>query len=471
VNKFPFVLILLTIFMQGCVLYPKYHRPDVEVPDSWRISTDEASTYANEQWWTQFNDPVLDCLIDEALQNNNDLKVAIVRVKQFVGQLDIARSGLYPQVSGSFTPYRQQNSLEVINFPGTPRIFDLYTCLLNVSYDIDIWGEIRSASDAAMAELLGSVETRRTVVLTLVSSVATAYIQLRQYDEQLKISQETYRSRQESYDLAEARYLGGLTSELEAKQEEAEMDQALVQVLQYQLNIAEQENLLSVLIGHPPEAIARGLGIYEFVLPSEIPAGLPSEILEQRPDVVRAEQTLIAANADIGVARAQFLPSLNLTGYYGGQSMKLHNLLTGPATTWQYAFNVLQPIFTGWKLTGQLTIAESQKWQAYYAYQQTVLNAFQEVNDALIQHQLSKELFATQNRRVDAYTIALHLAQLQYDNGQVDYLNVLDAQRNLFVSQLDMAQAKSFIFVSLINIYKALGGGWVTEADQQALGF
>jgi len=455
--------------MQGCVLYPKYHRPDVEVPDNWRFSTDEAATYANEQWWKQFNDPVLDCLIDEALQNNNDLMVAIVRVRQFVGQLDIAQSGLYPQLNGTFNPYRQKNSLDVISFPGTPQIYDLYTCLLNASYDIDIWGEIRSASDAAKADLLGSVETRRTIVLTLVTGVAISYIQLRQYDEQLKISQDTYRSRQESYKLAVDRYLGGLTSELEAKQEEAEMDEALVQVLQYRLNIAEQEDLLSVLIGHPPQSIERGLGIFAFTLPPQIPTGLPSDILEQRPDILKAEQDLISANADIGVARAQFFPSFNLTGFYGNQSLELRNFFTGLATTWQYALNVLQPLFTGWKLTGQLEVAESQKWQAYYAYQQTVLNAFQEVNDALIQHQLSKELLLTQTRRVDALTIALHLAQLQYDNGQVDYLNVLDAQRNLFVSQLDMAQAQSFIFLSLVNIYKALGGGWVIDADRQAL--
>ncbi len=461
---------LLLLAMQACVLHPAYRPPLVEIPSTWRIAVDESSSYANAGWWQQFNDRVLDALIQEALAGNMDLKVAIARVYEFAGQLQIVRSDLYPQISGNLGSLRQESSLFV--FPptaGFSRTYDIFSCLLNASYDIDIWGEIRSASEASLAELLGSVEARRGVVLTLVTAVASSYIELRQFDLQLEISKQTLISRQESYQLAMARYLGGLTSELEAKQAEALMESAALQVLQYEIAVAQKENLLSVLLGHPPYAIERGLALDSLTLPPKVPAGLPSELLQQRPDIFKAEDALIAANAQIGVAKAQFFPSITLTGNYGNQSLQLSRLLTNPAETWQFAASLLQPIFTGGRLTGQLAVAEAQKKEAYYLYRQTVLNAFKEVDDALIAHQKSRELLIVQQRRVDAYKTSLHLAHLQYDNGQVDYLNVLDAERNVFISQLDMAESQSFTFLSLINLYKALGGGWVVAADGQAL--
>lgn len=463
-------LIAFACLIQGCVLYPKYERPFVEIPPAWRIPTDESATYANIDWWKQLNDPVLNCLIDEALENNRDLKVAIARVFAFEGQLSIVRSNLYPQISGSLSGLRQESSLYIAPpSQGFPRIYDVYTCLLNASYDLDIWGEIKSASDAALAELLGSIETRRTVVLTVVAAVSSSYILMRQYDMQLDISKKTYESRKESYDLAVARYEGGLTSELEVKQAEAEMETAAAQILNYQLLVAEEENLLSILVGHAPSAITRGLSIEQFTMPNQIPAGIPSDILEQRPDISAAEYRLKAANAEIGVARAQFLPSFSLTGEYGNASLQLKKLLTSPAATWQYATEITQPIFTGGRLTGQLEVAQAEKCEAFYLYQEVVLTALKEVDDALIEHKLSLELIKVQARKVSALTEALHLAQLQYDNGQVDYLNVLDVQRSLFAAQLELAEGQSFTFLSLVNIYKALGGGWVIEADAQAL--
>lgn len=465
------ILALLAVVVQGCKLYPKYERPIVDMPATWRIPTDESSTYANLQWWKQFNDPVLDSLIDEALDNNRDIKVAIARVYEFKGQLAIVNSNLYPQIGGVVSGLRQESSLFVQPpvISGFPRTYDVFTSILNASYDVDIWGEIRSASDAAFAELMSSIEVRRTVVLTVVAGVASSYIQMRQFDYQLEISQKTYESRKESYDLAVARYEGGLTSELEVKQSEAEMETAAAQVLQYQIDIAFEENLLSILVGHPPAAIERGLTVEQLVTSIDIPAGIPSEILEQRPDVAAAEDILIAANAQIGVAKAQFLPAISLTGDYGNVSLQLKRLLTNPATTWQYAVNIAQPIFTGGRLTGQLEVVEAQRCEAFYQYQQVVLKALKEVEDALIARKLALELVVIQGRRVRALEESLHLAQLQYDNGQVDYLNVLDAQRNLFNAQLAFANGQSYTSLSLVSIYKALGGGWVVDADAQSL--
>lgn len=462
--------ILIALLVQSCLVHPNYCRPPLEVPETWRISVDESSSYANCRWWEQFGDPVLNSLIKEALENNRDLKVAISRVYEFYGNLMIARSELYPQINVTTERLRQHNSIATGgSIPGTPRTFNEFILLFNGSYDLDIWGKIRSASEAALAQLLASIEARRVVVSTLVTSVATSYILLRQYDKQLQISEQTLKSRQESYNIANARYHGGLTSELDARQAEADVESAAVELTRYEILIAQQENDLSVLIGHPPQAIVRGLSLDDLALPLDVPAGIPSEVLNQRPDILEAEQKLIAANAEIGVAQAQFFPDITLTGYFGNESFHLKDWLTSPAQTWQYAITLLQPLFTGGLLTGQLEVAEAQKYEAYYAYQQTVLVAFKEVEDALISHQKTKEIVNIQKRRVTALKEALHLATLQYNNGEVDYLNVLDAERNLFAAQLDLARFEADTFSTIISLYKALGGGWIADSDNQAL--
>ena len=326
-------------------------------------------------------------------------------------------------------------------------------------------GKIRSGSDAALAQLLSQEDARRTVILTLVGNVASAYVLLRQYDKQLEVSQRTLKSRTESFEIAKLRYLGGLTSELEAKQAEAEMDVAKASVLQFQLAIAIQENLLSILVGHPPGEIPRGPLLDTLALSPSVPAGIPSELLEQRPDILQAEHNLIAANAEIGVARAAFFPNISLTGSYGNESTALKNLFTGNTSTWIYGVTILQEIFTGGRLTGNLKVVESIKWQAYYQYCQTVLEAFKEVDDSLVSYQISRDLFEVQKRRSDALKETLHLANLQYSNGQVDYLNVLDSERSLFNAQLDMVGAQGDTFLSFVDLYTSLGGGWVIEAD------
>jgi multidrug efflux system outer membrane protein len=340
-----------------------------------------------------------------------------------------------------------------------------YRAVLTASYELDLWGKIRSATEASYAELLGEINARRTVILSVVSSVASSYMLLRQYDWQLQISKQTLRSREESYELAQLRFKEGLTSELEVAQAKAERDEAVIQIIQFQTLVPQQENLLSVLIGHPPTAIKRGLPVDEWQLPPEVPTGLPVDLLEQRPDILQAEEQLKAANFRIGEARALYFPDITLTGYYGYESSELHRLFTDPSRTWQWMANLLQPVFTGWRISNSVDLAKAETQEAVYNYLQVILTALQEVDDALIAHKNAKEAVIAENARVKDYEQYLHLANLQYRNGLVDYLSVLDAERRLFEAQLDLAKAEADVFITLVNIYKALGGGWVIDAE------
>lgn len=463
-------LYFFLLFLSSCVFRPEYTRPYVDTPDSWRLPTKEACALANIRWWTQFGDPVLDALIIEALENNNDLKVAIASVDQFYGQFRVVYSQLFPQIYGTASAFRTESSLQAN--PGlleSMRITNNFMALLTCSYQLDIWGRLYSASDAALAQYLAQIQVRRTVVQTLVSAVANAYITLRQFDEQLRISRETLKSFEASLQLMTDRFLGGAISQLPVEQARSEMDAAAIQVKELEISVEQQENLLSVLLGRNPGDIRRGKLIAQMTQPPCVPAGLPSDILDQRPDVMEAELNLISANSNVGVAKANFFPQISLTGFYGNESLELHKLFRGSARTWEYGGTITEPIFNGGFFVAQLEIAEALKEEAYFAYLSTIQTAFKEVDDALIAHTKSLELLKVQRDQVDAYTKYLYLAQLEYDNGQVDYLNVLDAQRNLFSSELDLIQAESFTFTTIIDLYKALGGGWIIESDTIAI--
>lgn len=466
-----FCLLFLLLSLHSCVLYPRYQRTIDGLPENWRVESDHTSTIANFNWWQEFNDPVLNELICEALEYNKDLRIAIARVYEFYASYGIARSYLLPELTGSGYFQKQEFSLESFNIDGLSpnqilRTMNTYNVYLNLSYELDLFGRIRSLSDAALHDYLSQIDARRGVILTLVTSVAKAYIELRLFDKQLKIAQDTYTSRVASYELAILRFEGGLTSELEVKQAASEVDAALAQVKQLEIQIPQQENLLSILIGKNPQAIPRGQTLDTLVRPKNIPAGLPSELLEQRPDIMQAEQQLLAANARIGEARAQFFPLVQLTGSYGNISLELSSLFTGGSTQWNYMLSFLQPLFNANRLTYQVDVAEMRKLQALYEYQKTVQNAFREVNDALIGHKKTLELIEVQEKRVKTLQEYLELARLQYDNGQTDYLSVLDAERNLFSAQLDLAQTQGDAFITLVNLYGALGGGWVVAADR-----
>jgi len=361
---------------------------------------------------------------------------------------------------------RESNPLLQV-FPGTPATNNFYSLDLGVSFELDLWGRLRRGTEAARADLLAVEENRRTVILTLVSAVATAYVNLLNLDRQLEISRETVRSRAESLRIFDLRFKGGTISELELQQLRSEYETALATIPAVEKQIAQQENSLSVLLGRNPGPIARGGTLQKLVLP-EVPAGLPSEVLERRPDIRQAEQQLVAANARIGVAKAAFFPTISLTGLLGVASADLSNLFSSDARTWSFAGSVNQPIFTGGTLTGQLQVSEAQQKQALYYYQQAIQTAFSEVENSLVDQGKTREQAAAQARQVEALGRYAYLAKLRFENGYTSYIEVLDAERSLFQAQLQLTQTQSQLYLALINLYKALGGGWVDVAERLA---
>lgn len=465
-----FIFIFCLCLCSSCFFRPNYTRPSVDIPEKWRIPTHEACCLANVRWWEDLGDPILNRYIVEALENNNDLKVALATVDQFYGQFRLYYAQLFPQVSGNGSADRQELSLQGnLGLTEKLRLMNNFTLLLSCAYELDIWGRLYSASDAALAQYLAQIQARRTVVLTLVSSVAASYVMLRQYDEQLQVARATLKSFQQSLQLMTDRFQGGAISELPVEQARSEMDSAGIQVKELEIRVAQQENLLSILLGRNPGDIQRGKMLAQLHQPPCVPAGIPSSILEQRPDVMEAELNLIAAHSNVGVAKASFFPVISLTGFYGNESFELNKLFRGSARAWQFGATIAQPIFNGGFYVGQLEIANAREKEALYSYFSTIQTAFKEVDDALIAHTKTLELLEIQKDQVKALEKYLYLAQLEYDNGQVDYLNVLDAQRNLFSSQLNLVESRSAAYVTLIDIYKALGGGWVLEADTIAI--
>ncbi len=459
--------LFIVVFLAGCAIGPDYKRPILDTPKAWRVEEKEAQNTANTAWWHQFDDPVLNGLIDEALKQNNDLRVATARVDEYVGRFWVGRSGLFPQIAayGSATQDRatERGSAPMPSTVKNP--VDNYQAGFNGSWEIDIWGKLRRSTEASKAELLSTEEARQAVILSLVSSVANGYITLRDFDKQLEIANRTAKTREESYKLFKLRYEGGVISELELNQVKSEYEQALATIPQVEKQIGFQENALSVLLGRNPGPIDRGKSIDELALPA-VPAGLPSDLLEKRPDVRQAEQALVAANARIGVAKAQFFPTISLTGLFGWASTELSNLFNGPAQVWSWGGAVAAPIFTGGSLLGQFWASEAIQQQTLFSYQSTVQTAFREVNDALIDQRRTREQLEAQKRQVDSLKEYARIARLRYDNGYTSYIEVLDAERSLFSAELTYAQTQGILFGALVNLYKSMGGGWVVEADK-----
>lgn len=446
----------------GCMLGPDYLRPAVDSPTAFRFDGQSAQQLADTAWWQQFGDPVLDELLAEALRNNRDLLIASARIEEYAGYLGATRAGLFPQVGLGGEVAKQRNLL-----PGTTRkdVYDSYEVSLGVSWEIDLWGRIRRQSEAANARLVATEEGRRGVVLSLVANVANGYIALRDLDRQLEIARQTTGTRRQSYELFKERFAGGVVSLLELNQARSQFEEAAASIPVLEKSIAQQENALSLLLGRNPGPIKRGRTIEEISLPA-IPAGLPSELLERRPDLRQAEQNLIAANAQIGAAKAAFFPSISLTGLLGVASASLGNLFEGQSKIWQYAGAVNQPIFTGGSLLSQLRVAEAQQKQALLSYQQAIQNAFREVDDALVARDRTQSQLAAQRRQVDALRQYAETARLRYDNGYTSYIEVLDAERSLFSAELSMTQTQQTLLAATVGLYKAMGGGWIGVADQ-----
>lgn len=447
---------------------PNYQRPEVDTPQTWRFEDKEAKDVVNTAWWEQFNDPVLNDLIQTALRENKDIKIAVARMEEFIGRYGTTRAALFPQI-GAGAAYGRQRVSELtgpspLEGTGVNPTFNSSQLFLNAAWEIDLWGKLRRATEAARADLLSTEEAQRTVILTLVTSVASTYIDLRDLDKQLEIAHQTAKSREESYNLFTQRFEGGVISELELNQVKSEYEQALSTIPQFEKNIAQVENFLSTLLGRNPGRIARGKTVDQLTLPA-VPAGLPSDVLVNRLDIRQAEQNLIAANANIGVAKALYFPSISLTGLFGWASNDLDDLFRGPAKTWSWAVPASMPIFTAGAIAGQVRAAEAIQQQALISYEQSIQTAFREVEDALIDQKKTREQIMAQSRQVDSLRNYARIARLRYDNGYTSYIEVLDAERSLFNAELSYAQTQGTLFLSLVNLYKAMGGGWVVTAE------
>jgi len=461
-------VIAITAVLAGCMLGPDYKRPAIDSPKAFRFEDKAARDLANTEWWEQFQDPVMNDLIKTALAENKDVKIAAARVEEYLGKYGVSRSQLFPQVGADVNGSRNRASQAAVPVPLPPAVNPQYTNIqatLYASWEIDVWGKIRRLNEAARADLLATEEGRRATILTLVASVASSYVNLRDLDQQLEIAKATAASRGESVKVFEQRFKGGVVSEMELAQNQSEYESALASIPQIQIQIAQQESALSVLLGRNPGPIKRGREIGKFDAPA-VPAGLPSELLERRPDLRQAEQNLIAANARIGAAKAQYFPTISLTALFGGVSTQLSGLFSGANKVWSYAGDASVPVFTAGRTAGVVQQAEALQQQALLQYEKSIQTAFAEVEDSLVSLQKSREQVAAQGRQVDALRTYARLARLRYENGYTSYLEVVDAETRLFNAELSFTQTEGNVLISLVDLYKAMGGGWVVDAER-----
>lgn len=447
---------LIAVLLTGCTVGPNYSRPKINVPSSYRgqmqVPKANVSSLGDEKWWQVFQDPVLQQLIRTALKQNYNVQIAASRILQARQQIVITRSNKFPNIGGSAN-YTSQ------------RIPSLYTRGVvalegSVSWILDFWGQYRRATQAARAALLEQEWNRRAVIATLVSDVAASYFQLRALDLQLQISERTLGARQQSLQLTDTLYKGGANTLLDVREAEQLVQQAAAAIPDLQRQIAQQENAISILLGENPRAIARGKALREQPLPKGIPAGLPSSLLERRPDVRAQEQTLIAANANIGVAKAQLFPTISLTGTGGVQSRDLTDLISTGALAWNATGGLTQPIFNAGALRANVKIARAQQHQALLAYKQTIQTAFEEVSDALIAYRKNREFAQHQAQLTTAAQDAAHLSEIRFKGGVTNYLEVLTNEANYFNDQLTLVTAQLNERLALVQVYNALGGGW-----------
>lgn len=457
---------LLLLALSSCTLGPDYERPAVVTPAHWTVSYEAATALIDTAWWRQFSDPVLEQLIDTAISNNLDLKAAMARVDQFLGQLRTSRSEHFPQIDYSAGVSRQNDTDTGLSPPRGE--YSDYQGLISASWELDLWGRIRRSNEAARAELLASEAGRRSILLSLVSNVASNYIILRGLDRQLEISIETAETYRESLRIFRHRHTYGTVSQVEVSQVESEYEDARQTIPEIESQIIQQQHLLSLLLGQNPGPIPRGRMIGALTVPA-IPAGLPADLLEQRPDIIEAEQQLVAANARIGVAKSLYFPTISLTGILGQSTIDSDQLFDNDSSLWQIGGNVLGPIFTFGNIEGQVLTSEAVQQEALYNYRQAIISAFREVEDALIATTKGRERQEAQGRRTRTLQTYARLAKYQYEAGTTSYLQVLDANRSLFGSQLDYVQNQTATLVSLVEVYRAMGGGWVDVADEMSL--
>ncbi|MDE3136024.1 MAG: efflux transporter outer membrane subunit [Acidobacteriota bacterium] len=449
----------------GCMVGPNYKRPAVNVPATYHgpspapaASATSAASIGNEKWFQVFQDPALQKLIRAALQNNYDVRIASTRVLAAQAIVGITRASQFPSAGFGAQLFSQQNAKISKTFPA----YEANAGHLSVSaiWDLDFWGKYRRATEAARADLLATDWGRRAVISSVVASVASSYFDLRALDAELAIAKSTLASRQDSLRLTRVLAEHGSASQLDVSQSEQLVYTAAEAIPELERQIGQQEDFLSTLLGENPGSISRGLPLVEQPAPPTVPAGLPSELLARRPDILAAENSLIAANANIGVAKAELFPDISLTGTGGLESYALNRMFSSQAHTWFAAINVTQPIFEAGAIRSGIRYTEAQRQQMLLTYEQAILNAFRQVSDSLIAYQKDREYRAQQEKLTQAARQTDNLSQILYHNGGASYLQVLTSETNLFSAELNLVQAQLNERLSLVQLYQALGGGW-----------
>jgi multidrug efflux system outer membrane protein len=451
--------------LSACTVGPDYHRPDIDVPAAWWLGATEAGEISNIAWWDQFQDPVLSNLVRTALENNKDLDIATANVDQAAAQYGIVHSAQFPQLNGNATATRERVSeTTALGVPRSRAQFNDYGVNLSASFELDVWGRLRRATESARASLLASQEGKGAVMLTVVTAVANGYIQLRALDRQLEIAQRTSGSLREAAGLQRLRLEEGAVPASDYQQAESQYRAAAAQVPELERQIGQQENFISVLLGRNPGPIARGRDIDALLFPT-VPGGLPASLLERRPDIRQAEENLVAANANIGVAKAAYFPDISLTALLGLESAQLSDLFKGPSKAWSFGGGLLQPIFNAGRINSQVAQAEALERQSLATYQKSIISAFQDVENALIDREKYGQVREEQAKNVEALQQFRDLAELRYSEGATIYLEVANAEQSLFNAQLAYVTTQAQLFQSYANLYKAMGGGWVGEAE------
>ena len=455
--------ILATLILEaGCMMGPKYKRPTVDVPQEYRAPAPQqaaqASSLGNEQWWQVYQDPVLTQLIHTAIAQNYDVRIAAARVLEAQAQVGITRANQFPSASVGADVFSEQNAKVTKLFP--PYQVNGGELSLSVIWNLDFWGKYRRQTEAARAQLLATEWGQRAVISSLVANVATAYFQLRALDSELEISKSTLGSRQQSLQLTHTLESHGGASGLDVSQAEQLVYTASETIPDLERQIEQQENLLSILLGENPQSVPRGRALTEEPAPASVPAGLPSELLERRPDIQQAEQIMVAANAQIGVAKAAFFPSVSLTGTGGLESNALNRFISQPSEMWTAAAGVTQPVFEGGALRSGLKLARANWQEAVFSYQQTVQNAMEQVSNSLVASQKNREFREQQELLTQAAQKTDHFSEVLYKNGGASYLQVLTSETNYFSAELNLVQAQLNERLALVQLYQSLGGGW-----------
>jgi multidrug efflux system outer membrane protein len=463
--------LLVLVLVGGCAVGPNYKRSAVDTPESYRFATGETTNSLGDlPWWEVFKDPALQDLIRTAITNNYDLKQAVARVEQARQQVTVARAPLFPQIGYGGDVGRGKNAL--FNTPTANNGATASSALLNVNafWEIDFWGRIRRLTEAARAQYLATDEARRGVMITLVSDVATAYFTLLDLDQELQIQRAATNAYSGSYRIFNDRRINGVASRLETDRAAASLANAAAVIPQLELQIATTENQINVLLGRNPGPISRGSLADVPPFPAEIPAGLPGTLLQRRPDIMASEQSLIAANALIGANLANFFPKIGLTTFFGKVSPELSAFSSGSATAWNVGATLTGPLFQGGQLRAQYRASKAAFDEAKAAYEQTVINAFQEVSNVLISRDKFAEALVYDAQAVTALTSSVEVATERYLNGKSSYYEVLQAQQELYPTQRAQVQTQVGELVAVVQLYRALGGGWQTPAGQSDAG-